>query len=226
MLSNFSNSSIQEFINQRKRDDEAWLIADENSRASKLLMKEADSGDCFAQFCLARLIDEEAVTSDGNMKAFERYKLAAERGSLNAMLHLAETYQFGNGVEVDTGLSIKWIKEAARLGSNEAIYKLGMHYLQAKVPRNLQYIAVKWFRKGARQGHAACMTMLGICHLRGHGTPVDRVKACICFKVAGMIEPSSGPSCYQELTNEMSDEQLFIASKQSRMMYEENVFDF
>jgi len=72
------------------------------------------------------------------------------------------------------------IREGAQAGLAEAQAVLGQMLLDQQKPVE----AFGWFWKAAQQGHAMGLNMLGRCYDLGWGTPVDKLRAAECFRVA------------------------------------------
>jgi TPR repeat protein len=71
-------------------------------------------------------VKEDAV------EARKYYRMAAEQGHQEAILHLGQLLVFGKGGEPDPVEGAKWFRKGAELGSAEAQWSLGMCYLQGK----------------------------------------------------------------------------------------------
>jgi TPR repeat protein len=71
-------------------------------------------------------VKEDAV------EARKYYRMAAEQGHQEAILHLGQLLLFGKGGEPDPVEGAKWFRKGAELGSHEAQWSLGMCYLQGK----------------------------------------------------------------------------------------------
>ncbi|MFS2111877.1 tetratricopeptide repeat protein [Sphingomonas sp. Sphisp140] len=72
------------------------------------------------------------------------------------------------------------IREGAQAGLAEAQAVLGQMLLDQQKPVE----AFGWFWKAAQQGNAMGLNMLGRCYDLGWGTPVDKLRAAECFRVA------------------------------------------
>jgi TPR repeat protein len=70
---------------------------------------------------MGNLLLEGLGTEVDMVKAFDHFHVAAKAGNTNSQYSLAMCYMFGEGVEVDMGSSLFWLREAAALGCQPAI---------------------------------------------------------------------------------------------------------
>jgi len=86
-------------------------------------------------------------------RAFELYRLAAERGSEEAMFNLASCYLRGEGTAKDADAAIRWYENAARTDGLYAPFALGELYSRGEgVPVSVEE-AIRWFRVALEHGH-------------------------------------------------------------------------
>jgi len=86
-------------------------------------------------------------------KAFEYYKLSAERGDKYAQTRIGYMYGTGNGVELNSDEAFKWYKLSADQGYMYGQYNVGWAYENGKgVNKNIDE-AIKWYRLAAEQGN-------------------------------------------------------------------------
>jgi hypothetical protein len=92
------------------------------------------------------------VPLDGS-EATKWYKKAADTGSVDALVGIAEMFAFGKGVPKSISEAVKWYKQAAERGNPVSKFNLGVFYLNGEgVP--LDYIeAYKWFNLAAADGY-------------------------------------------------------------------------
>jgi len=67
---------------------------------------------------------EHAFAEKDYVRAYNYYLTSAEQSNANAQLKLAMLYGKGIGTEKDHEKSLKWLKEAAKLGNKKAIFML------------------------------------------------------------------------------------------------------
>ena len=64
----------------------------------------------------------------GQAEAKKLYRMAAEKGSVEAQMHVALGYALGIGVEENYKESVKWFRKAADQGDAEALAQLAWRY--------------------------------------------------------------------------------------------------
>jgi hypothetical protein len=113
-------------------------------------------------------------------KAAKIYRRAVELGNVNAMLHLGEMHQYGNGLKLDEKKAMKLFRTAADRGDAVAQNKVGLllHYEQ-RFEESFRYYALS-----ADQGYTTGEFNLGCCYHDGIGTEVDLSKARYWFERA------------------------------------------
>ena len=85
------------------------------------------------------------------------------------MFHLGSMYQTGNGVSKDYYEAAKWIRKAADLDNEEAIFRLGTMYETGDGIIMDEAEALKWFRKAADLDDKYAMFRLGSMLQNGEG---------------------------------------------------------
>lgn len=76
------------------------------------------------------------------------------------------------------------IREGAEAGIGEAQAVYGQMLLDGAGVARDPRAGFGWFLKAAAQGHLMALNMVGRCYDLGWGTPVDKVRAAECFRVA------------------------------------------
>ena len=109
--------------------------------------------------------------------AREQYYAAAQTGSPDAQILLAEMYFFGFGTAVDYDTAIFWYTQAANQGNPHAQYALGTFYANGRGVSINYTTAVYWWEKAAAQGHRDAQANLGVCYESGMGVEPDMQKA-------------------------------------------------
>ena len=90
----------------------------------------------------------------GNYKnAFKYYQIAAENENIEALMILAEMYEKGKNVSIDTSKAIEFYTKAANKGDIDAMYRLGEIYSCTINEVWNFYTAIKWYKKAADLGH-------------------------------------------------------------------------
>lgn len=104
----------------------------------------------------------------------------AERGSVMSMVYLAQMYESGIGVQIDSAMAENWYKLASDRGSVLATYQLGRLLLN----KHDYSSAERLFLSGLEAGYAPAIHMLGLMYKRGQGVPKDMDQARHFFERA------------------------------------------
>ena len=108
-------------------------------------------------------------------RAHACFKLAAERGSVQAQFNLAWSYHHGSGVQKSYEAALKWYSAAAQQGNPGAIrgigelFELGAGGLQRDLRR-----AAQLYEQAAQLGDIVAEYNLGVFYEHGEGVRVDR----------------------------------------------------
>ena len=86
------------------------------------------------------------------VKAFEGYKLLAEKGDPVAQASLGYCYDNGEGVTKDQAQAVTWYRKAAEQGRAVAQFNLGYCYANGNGVAKDEVRAVSWYSKAAVQG--------------------------------------------------------------------------
>jgi TPR repeat protein len=127
----------------------------------------------------------ESAYENGNyQKALRVARPLAEQGDARAQMLLGRMYSRGNGVPVDEGEAVKWIRRAADQGNPAAQFGLGNMYAQGKgVPQDTAE-AAKWYRAAADRGDPHAQYNLGLAYAKGEGLEQDNISAHMWFNIA------------------------------------------
>ncbi|MHA7833554.1 MAG: tetratricopeptide repeat protein [Algiphilus sp.] len=124
-------------------------------------------------------VDTQAYTAyaeykSGNyVEAKRLWAEAAERGSTDAMINLANLYVQGQGVPRDLAVAADWYRRAAEAGDPVAQVHFGEAIeAGAGVPRDNRE-AARWFRKAAEQGDAQAAFNLGVMLATDYGAGLE-----------------------------------------------------
>lgn len=137
----------------------------------------------------------KAVAEAGDMAAYETeygyLKVAAEKGSAQAMLWIGELYQ-GNFIEDahndpdPVATAIEWWEKAAENGLQRAYFNIGMLHLHRPVPGggpaygNVEYDEEKafdYFWRAAQAKDSKSVRYVALCYQEGLGVEKDEAKA-------------------------------------------------
>ena len=123
-----------------------------------------------------KLSEGKGVTKDPT-EAVRLFKLAAERGHVDAQAYLAGAYRTGVGVEKNPAEAMHWFRAAAEQGDARSQGVLASIYGTGEgVPKDLPE-AVKWYRLAAEQGLVRAQANLGAMLYLGQGVAKDPVEA-------------------------------------------------
>ncbi|MEN9974367.1 MAG: hypothetical protein RLZZ282_373, partial [Verrucomicrobiota bacterium] len=151
------------------------------------LRERAEAGSADAQYQLARADPHNWDFSDAynhtkeTQETISWIRKAAEQGHPEAQYHLANCYQYGKGVSMDSAESVTWYRKAAEQGVDNACLHIGFHYKDGSgVPKDAAE-AAKWFRQGSKSDVYSLLA-LGRLYLKGdRGVPKDLVHALLCL---------------------------------------------
>ncbi len=121
-------------------------------------------------------------------RAFDLYRLAAERGDTEAQFVTGGMLYQGQGMDPDKQNAFKWLLRAAEKGkvSPESLAIIGSMYLSGSaVPQN--YLeAKKWLSSGAQLGNIAALNDLAYLYYNGLGGDRDYKKALELYEKAAL----------------------------------------
>ncbi len=141
-------------------------------KSMSLYLAAAGQGHIGAKLALAQHFEKE-----GNLEeAFKYYKQAADLGSKEAQVKVADCYENGKGVERDYNSSCTYYQKAADLGSVEAMFKLGELYEFLLDEVNL-IKAFQNYKKAADNYHAVAQYKVGQFYEHGIGVEKNPVES-------------------------------------------------
>ena len=103
------------------------------------------------------------------VKAFQGYKVKAEKGDPLAQRALAMAYRGGNGVVQDYAESAKWLRKSAEQGDILSQYGTGNNYERGTGVTKDLVESLRWYRMAADQGNAGAQFNVGNCYYNGWG---------------------------------------------------------
>ncbi|CAB4419745.1 unnamed protein product [Rhizophagus irregularis] len=116
-------------------------------------------------------------TEKDEIKAFELYKKAAEKGQIDLTCMLGKCYQNGEGTEKNLEKAFHWFQKAAENGDEEAIFNLAKCYYNGEgTEKNLEK-AFYWLQKATENGDEKAMFILAMYYKNGEGTEKNLEKA-------------------------------------------------
>jgi TPR repeat protein len=137
------------------------------------LLPLAQKGNQEAQYHLASNFEARYFFSN----AFKWYRLAAEKGHVDAQSNLAYLYYFGMGVKADQALAVRWFSRAAQKGDSYAQYCLGLLMKDGEGTTKDPMKAFQWFAKSAGQGNSFAQFEMANMYVSGDGVEKDMDKA-------------------------------------------------
>jgi len=160
-----------------------------NTRAENILEYQAGQGDIQAQYDLAR----RYLSKSKYDEAAQLFKLAAEKGHVQAQVALGLLYQKGVGVEKNPVHAVQWFQKAVDQGSSDAQYELGCCYMMGCGVEEDDIKAFDWFENAAAKGSfkaqafkslADVQYKMALAYLEGEGKRKDPVQAVTWFAKA------------------------------------------
>ena len=149
-------------------------FAKDSLKSVRLLKPCVEKGFDKAQVLMGRLWQAKK-TEEGNKKAFDLFKKAAQQGNAMAMADLGVLYKYGKGCKLNFNKARKWFKKSAELRNDKGAYSLGYLYLKGFGSIDQNYTkAVKWFKLS---DYKMANYWLGVCYLKGYGVAKDIQKA-------------------------------------------------
>jgi TPR repeat protein len=117
-------------------------------------------------------------------EAAKWFRLAADRGHVEAQGSLGWMYAKGQGVAQDIVEAAKWFRLAADQGDAAARFNLGLMYFRGQGVAQDAVEAVKWLRLAADQGHVGAQVILGGVYTMGEGVAQDFAEAAKWLRLA------------------------------------------
>jgi len=106
---------------------------------------------------------------DNNADALAMIQVRVEKKDPVAMFFLGDIYCHGGlGLQMDMRRAIKLLEEAAKLGSSEALYNLGIAYYHGEGVQENKAKGAEYYKKAAMRGHVKGRHRLG-CYEREKG---------------------------------------------------------
>lgn len=155
--------------------------------------------------------------ADAAQAAYERedyaaaaalYAPRAKAGDAEAQYRMGMMARFGWGMEKDARESARWLQQAAVQNHAQAQAELGtMYRLGRGVPEDPKE-AARWLTAAATAGVGMAQLSIGRMYRDGLGVGRDLVEAYAWFSAAGENSVMDGLAYRNEITREMSPEQL------------------
>ena len=164
---------------------EGQLNAENYSGAYLLLRQEAADGNARSQFLLGVMSDNGLgpIALDPR-EAARWYRIAAERGSVEAQFRLASAHFVGRGVAKDKSEAVHWLERAAEQGFTPAMRSLAELYGSGKVAADDPGAAEKLIARAAQLGDAEAQFTYAGWLETGHGMTPDPSAALTWYRRA------------------------------------------
>lgn len=193
-------------VELRKGEHELTFVYTEDENISKTISYKVENADC--DYCLeVDIVDslyEKALYYEKSSEHDQARKLiiqATEKGYAKAQIHLGHILlkesgywlsAFGYGYasiidwssETNAREAFAWFLKAAEQGNLEAIYEVGLCYMDGRGVKEDELKAVEWFTKAANKGYIPAQSHLGYCFEKGLGVDKDLSKAIVWYKKA------------------------------------------
>ena len=130
----------------------------------------------------ARLFSLTGTKYFNSQKAFELYRVYAEKGNAEAMNGLGNLYASGVGVDKDEHQAFKYFKKSAKNGYPEAWYNLALIFKDGIGKNQDFYQAFSYYKRGASLGSGKCMYGQGYLLYKGLGCTQSYERAFALFK--------------------------------------------
>jgi TPR repeat protein len=154
------------------------------------------------------------------VKAFEGFKVQAEKGDANAQSNLGHCYASGRGVAKDGVQAVKWYRKAADQGYAAAQFNLGLCYFNGEGVAKDFVQAVSWYRKAAEQGNASAQYNLGVCYAKGEGVAKDEIEAYAYWNLAGITDEDARKNL-AILEKKMSRDEIASGQQRTKQLQKE-----
>ena len=86
--------------------------------------------------------------------------------------------------------AVKWYEKLAKLGEEEAMYRLGECFSDKSGKRSCRK-SFLWYKRAAERGHKEAMEELGFCYQKGIGVKKDLATAAEWYEKAGMHDKAN-----------------------------------
>jgi len=143
-----------------------------------------------------------------------------------AMTLIAELYANGYGVPQDDAKAISWYELAAQRGDRNALFALGMSYIEGRAgrPRDPNQ-ARPFFEQAAAKGHRSATYNLGIMTLSGQGVPADPSGAARWFQAAADLGSGDAQYAYGAMLKDGNgvDRDLRAAARYMRAAADQDI---
>lgn len=165
------DKGIFSFLNfwDKKQKPDVQIEAGSTETVLEKLTRMAGEGDVNSQLTLGYmyLYGEDGVETN-HKKAFEYYKMAAEKNDDVAINNLGSLYYSGIGTKRNPLAAAQKFAEAANLGNVEAMVNLAFIYLSGYGVAQNPEEAIKLFEAASKENNPTASFMLGYARFKGY----------------------------------------------------------
>lgn len=155
----------------------------------KVLQPAFEEGNQDATYGLYFAYDVGVGVEADPYKAVGYLKILAEYGYLDMQRELAsmcQCYDWDNRRREMHREAVKWYEKLAKLGEEEAMYRLGECFRDKNSGKRSCRKSFLWYKRAAERGHKEAMEELGFCYQKGIGVKKDLATAAEWYEKAGM----------------------------------------
>ena len=160
----------------------------------KVLQPAFEEGNQDATYWLFVAYDVGLGVEQDEDKALEYLKTLAECGCIDMQWELAsmcQCYYWDNRKREMQREAVKWYEKLAKLGEEEAMYRLGECFRDKSSGKRSCRKSFLWYKRAAERGHKEAMEELGVCYRRGIGTKKDLATATEWYEKARMHDKAN-----------------------------------
>ena len=108
----------------------------------------------------------------------------AQKGDTKAMVRLAQCYENGAGVQMDSAVALSWYQKAAALGSGDAWIHISSYYLKGRGVEKDTARSLAIRKEWADKGLPLALSALASSYKNGYGVPVDTARVLALYQQA------------------------------------------
>ncbi|WOH37581.1 tetratricopeptide repeat protein [Thalassotalea fonticola] len=153
------------------------------------------------------------------VKAFELYTRAANRGIAEAQFSLAQMYLEGRGCTKDTTQGFEYTRRAADKGLAAAQYNLAVMYQKGEVTTQSYRNAAIWYEDAAMQNYALAQFNLALLYFDGLGVTKNMEMSYIWNRVAAFNGYEPAEKSMNLDSKKLSREQIKSARERADELY-------
>lgn len=180
---------------------------------STVLREAAANGDAKAIYIVGDYFSGGIPGESENdlAKAFDWYKMSAEKGYAPAQYRVGNFFEKGFGVERDFESAKTWYQMAAEQGNASAMHNLAVLFASGASGEPDFTSATRWFEKAAELGVKDSQFNLGILSAKGEGMPQNLSESYKWFALAAIAGDLDAASKRDEVEKSLTPEQLNVA---------------